>query len=173
MKQMTINAYSFDELSEQAKQKALEKFADVNVDYDWYQFTYQDAKNIGLKINGFDLDRGNSVHGHFNIDAYDVALSIVAEHGATSNTYERAQEYLTDRQDIMDKYHYNPETDESDNDMQMNSEIDDLSDDFEQVIKECYLSLLKREYEYLTSEQAIIEAIEANEYLFTEDGKLI
>jgi len=173
MKQITINAYLFDELSDKVKEKVLQRLADINPFFDWWDFTYEDAKTIGLSITGFDIDRGNSIDGFFDNDAYDVALAIVAEHGATSNTYERAQEYLTDRQDIMDKYHYNPETDESDNYMQMNSDIDDLNDDFEQVIKECYLFMLKREYKYQTSEQAIIETIEANECLFTEDGKLI
>jgi hypothetical protein len=31
---------------------------------------------------------------------------------------------------------------------------------------------LETEYDYLTSEEAIIETIEANEYEFTEDGEL-
>ena len=32
--------------------------------------------------------------------------------------------------------------------------------------------MLRNEYEYLTSEEAVIESIRANEYEFTEDGKL-
>jgi len=31
---------------------------------------------------------------------------------------------------------------------------------------------LSNEFDYLTSEDAIIETIEANDYYFTEDGKL-
>jgi hypothetical protein len=31
---------------------------------------------------------------------------------------------------------------------------------------------LEKEYEYLSSDEAIIETIEANEYTFTESGKL-
>jgi len=37
--------------------------------------------------------------------------------------------------------------------------------------KELYRDL-EKEYEYLSSEKVIIETIEANEYEFTEDGKL-
>jgi predicted transcriptional regulator len=33
--------------------------------------------------------------------------------------------------------------------------------------------MLQKEYEYLTSEEAIIETIEANEYEFTEKGEMI
>jgi hypothetical protein len=32
--------------------------------------------------------------------------------------------------------------------------------------------MLRQEYEYLTSEGAIIETIEANEYEFTEEGRM-
>ena len=34
------------------------------------------------------------------------------------------------------------------------------------------LTLLRREYDYFTSEEAIIETIEANEYEFDENGNL-
>ena len=37
--------------------------------------------------------------------------------------------------------------------------------------RELYKSL-EKEYNYLTSEKAIIETIEANDYEFTEDGKI-
>jgi len=33
--------------------------------------------------------------------------------------------------------------------------------------------MLQKEYEYQMSDEAIIETIEANEYEFTENGKLI
>ena len=45
-------------------------------------------------------------------------------------------------------------------------------DDFLQSLCEDYRIILRNEYEYLTSEEAIIETIESNEYYFTEDGKL-
>ena len=41
-----------EKLSDKAKQKAIEKFYDINVDYDWWDSVYEDAKNIGLKITG-------------------------------------------------------------------------------------------------------------------------
>lgn len=39
-------AYKFAELSEMAKQKALESLYDLNVDYDWWDYIYDDAKNV-------------------------------------------------------------------------------------------------------------------------------
>ncbi len=85
MKEVTIKLYEFDELSERAQEEAIEKLSDINVDYDWWKYVYEDAERIGLKINEFDLER---------------------------------------------------------------------------------------EYDYLTSGEAIIETIRANEYYFTEDGTL-
>ena len=63
MKTKTINLYSFDELREESKKKAIQNLWDINVDYDWWQFIYDDAKQIGLKLTGFDLDRGQSISG--------------------------------------------------------------------------------------------------------------
>jgi len=80
--------YHFDELSEEAKQKAIEGLSDINTDYEWWESTYEDAENIGLKLTSFGLDR------------------------------------------------------------------------------------MQKDYEHLTSSEAIIETIQANEYEFTENGKL-
>jgi len=46
--------YSFDELSEEAKQKAIEKLYDINVDYEWWDFLFEDFANIA-DILGIDL----------------------------------------------------------------------------------------------------------------------
>ena len=55
--------YTFNKLSGEAKQHALEQLWDLNVYYDWWGYMYEDAENIGLKITGFDLDRGAYVCG--------------------------------------------------------------------------------------------------------------
>ena len=57
METRQIKVYKFKELPEEAQQKVLDKFRNINVDYEWWDFTYDDAKNIGLKITAFDLDR--------------------------------------------------------------------------------------------------------------------
>ena len=54
----------------------------------------------------------------------------------------------------------------------------DMTADAEDVITEALRDLarwlyrqLEREYEYLTSDEAVDDAITANEYTFTEDGR--
>jgi hypothetical protein len=50
--------------------------------------------------------------------------------------------------------------------------LGDLDTEFQRALGKEYLSILRREYEYQTSEEAIIETIEANDYDFTEDGRI-
>ena len=77
MKNITTTLYSYDELSEDAKDKAIEEMYDINVNHDWWEFTYDDAETIGLKITGFDIDRGSYCSGDFINSAYSVAKSII------------------------------------------------------------------------------------------------
>jgi hypothetical protein len=48
----------------------------------------------------------------------------------------------------------------------------EIEEKYTKNLSECYLYMLKNEYEYLTSEKCIIETIEANDYYFTENGKV-
>ena len=43
--------YHFNELNDKAKQSAVNQMYDLNVDYDWWNFIYDDAKNVDLKIS--------------------------------------------------------------------------------------------------------------------------
>jgi hypothetical protein len=41
--------YQFSELSETAKESAIENLAWINVEhYEWWEFVYDDAKNVGI-----------------------------------------------------------------------------------------------------------------------------
>lgn len=69
MRTIETNLHKFEELTEGAKEKALEQLWDINVDLDWYDFTYEDAEKIGLKISEFDIDRRNYVIGMYRLTA--------------------------------------------------------------------------------------------------------
>jgi hypothetical protein len=154
------DAYKFEELTDEAKEKAIANLYDINVDFDWWDCIYDDAKTIGCKIKEFDIDRGSYCKLVCD-DAHETARLIVENHGKTCDTYKLADEYLKDYdklgrdEDAVDKL------------------LDELETEFKRALGEEYLSLLRREYEYLTSEDAIVETIQANEYEFTEDGKLV
>ncbi len=187
MRTIETTVYKFDELSETAKQKALESFYDINVDYEWWEFIYDDAKNVGIKITGFDLDRRKNCEGKFYDDAEEVANKILQEHGDTCETYKTAKAFLGELANIESRYkgrwsQYNDETPEDEREyddfddyfeQEAEYDIEDAKNDFKKYIFSDYANMLQENYEYLTSEEAIIESIEANEYEFTENGKLI
>lgn len=170
MRTKTVNIYTFAELSEEGKKQAIKKLSDINVDSDWWDSTYEDAERIGLKLQYFDLDRNNHATGEFNLSACVVAQNIFNEHGETCETYKTATSFMEDWQPIfnnyMDETHPDYESQESEQKML------ELEDCFLRQLLGDYAIILQKESEYLQSEEAIIDTIEANEYEFDENGNL-
>ena len=91
MKTKQIKTFTFDELTDLAKDRALSKFRYVHVKYfDWYHSVCHDAERIGIKITGFDLDRGSYCTGKFLNSHWpiDVAEKIMQKHGSYCDTYK-------------------------------------------------------------------------------------
>lgn len=170
MKTVSVTVYTFSELSEQAKQKALNNFADINVCYDWWIATYEDAAQIGLKITSFDLDRNRNAKGHFTISAAEVAANIFSNHGHECETYKTAERFMEYWQPVFNDY-MNEESENYESG-ELEDTLSDLENDFLNSLLEDYSIMLQEDSEYLQSEAAIIETIEANDYQFTADGKL-
>ena len=164
MKTKTINVYQFDELSDDAKAKAIERLSDINVDYQWWESTYEDARYVKLKLTEFDLDRNKHCRGSFMESPTETAELIVSSHGKDCDTYKTAKAFLSNLNDLTSPY---PNIEDVPED-----KIEDLEDMFLADLLEDYASILQKECDYLQSEEAIIETIKANEYWFTEDGKL-
>lgn len=169
MKTVTTNLYQFDELSDDAKAKVLERFYDINTcDSFWYENVLEDAKEIGLKIDEFDIDRGSYCKGAFLWNASDVAEAIISNHGETCETWKTARVFLDDTalireslasDDLDDTEYYNAEC-----------KLEEAADDFLQSLLEDYRIMLTKEYEYQSSEEAVIETIRCNEYEFDQLG---
>lgn len=157
MKTKTIKLYEFDELSDQAKQRAIADNCGINVDYwCWWHSIYDDAETIGLKITGFGLDRNRDCTGYAIDDVLTMAHKIKTEHGFDTSTYELANEF-TKEYAVLDE------------DIDT-GELRDFENEFLKSILEEYSILLQREYEWLTSEDAIVDTLRVNEYEFLEDG---
>lgn len=168
----TRTLYTFDELSDEAKEKALEAYRDINVSFDWWEFIYDNAEIIGLKIDGFDLNRRRHATGKFIESAFDCASKIIKEHGEACETYKTAKVFLSDWAELVSKYSDGINTEEvhEDNEWEFDKESDELETEFLKFILEDYSIMLQNEYEYLYSDEAVQETIEANEYEFTEEG---
>jgi hypothetical protein len=170
MKTIEIKLYKFSELSEEIKENAVNHLCDINVDFDWWDYIYDDAKTIGLKINEFGLDRYRHATGNFLFSACEVAQNIFNNHGEFCKTYKTAKLFIKDWQSVFNEYM--DETNEKYESTESENELMELEDNFLNSLLEDYSIILQNEYEYRTSNEAIIETIEANEYYFTKEGKL-
>lgn len=166
----TRTLYKFDELSDKAKENALDNMRYVNTGdgWEWWDSVYEDAANVGIKITGFDTGRSCEITGDID-DTEQTAHSIVKDHGDTCETYKTAQAYLSERDTVLGQWPRD-ENNEFANGGDLDDKLDELGEDFKKAILEDYLILLRKELEYLEGDEAVQETIEANEYEFTEDG---
>lgn len=144
MKTIGIKLYTFEELTEQAQQYAINDQSDINVDFYWCQGIYNDASDILLKIESFDIEKNEievrAVYGH---TPQCIADMILKNHGKDCNTYHLAQN------------------------------LPNMSyEDFMTALSKEYLKMLTEDYEFRTMESTIKETLIENDYYFTADGKL-
>jgi len=193
MRQITQTIYNFNELSDESKQTAISELSDINVGYDWwdYEIGYlkETLENIGfenpeINLSGFHC-QGNSASFTANVNNEKLLNSMIY----CSNYYDDAKGYhklikLSDLFSIKvyrSGSHYSHENtcsitwDSSMHGNICNDLLNSAIDDIETLRKDlcCFIyNNLETQYEYLTSDDAIIETIIANEYEFTGDGKL-
>lgn len=170
MRTIEVKLYKFSELSEEAQQKAIDSLYDINVFFDWWDSTYEDAERAGIKITGFDIDRGNYCEGEFIEGPEHTAHKIIDDHGQDCETYKTAEQYLKERDELINTAQKDEDGEFTD-EHELDNKLDDLDAEFLKSILEDYRIILSKEWDYLTSKEAIIETIEANDYEFTEDGK--
>lgn len=195
MRTIQTIVYNFNELSEGAKQHAIEKLHTINTDYEWYDATFDDAKEIG-RIMGIDINNiyfsgfssqgdGACFEGRYEyrkgsvkeLKAYapvDTELHRIAK--ALQDIQRKAFYRLTAHVKQSGHYNhkyctvidvYNSESGDYATDEQSDAITETLRDFMEWIYR-----TLEKECEYLESEEAIIETIEANEYEFDTAGNL-
>jgi hypothetical protein len=85
-----------------------------------------------------------------------------------------SKQFLADRDALIEKYgEGNPIDGYAVKEEYLNeydSDLDDLESEYHHDINQEMLKMLRDEYEYLISDEAVIESIEMNNYEFTEDG---
>jgi hypothetical protein len=168
MENLTVTAYTFDELNDDAKEKAREWYRSISPDYGWWECTYDDAANIGLKITSFDLDRNRHAVGSFLLSAAEVAQNIFNNHGEECETYKTARKFMDDWQPVFDDYMQpnNPLYESS----ECEDKLNELEVGFLNDLLEDYSIMLQKEYEYMYSDEYVDDMLIANEYLFTQNG---
>ena len=169
---ITREIFTFEELSEEAKQKAIDKNRDINVDHGWWYGTYDDAENVELKIKSFDTGRASECDMIFIESAQETAAKILKEHGSTCDTYATAQKFEKQWAALVEKYSDGKDTDKvsQENSEEFDDEADDLEKEFLNELSNDYLKMLRSDYEYLQEDDAIAETLTANECEFLKDG---
>ena len=162
MRKIEVMLYEFRELSESAKEKAIERFRDFNVDYDWWSSSYDGVAECGIVIHEFDTYRG-TIKSDID-DKYETAKTVISDWGEKSDFHVLSKQFLLDREALIEKY--------GEPFILLDDESDLLKSNYHHDINQEMLKMLREEYEYLTSDEAVIESIEINNYEFTEDGTL-
>ena len=172
----TRNIYTLEEV----KDKAIKVNWYINVDYDWWDYIYDDAAEIGLNINGFDVYLTNYCTGELLASCREVADRIMIHHGETCDTYKLAKAFLAEAEPLIiwlyrveesrfDIYHRGGVADTY---SEKEYKLAKLEREFKRDLLMEYAVILKKDYEYLTSSEAIEATLRANEYEFNEDGTI-
>ena len=160
MRIIETKAYQFEELDEQTKEKAIDNYRYVSVEHDsWWDFVKEDLNYIGIELRSFDIERGSFAEIHSE-DFYETCEKIIKTHGENCETYKIAERYIKEYNNIQ-------------HDEDLDEKLDDLDEEYQKEFSEEVLSMLRREYEYMASDEYVIEMFQANEYEFTDQGKLI
>jgi len=161
-----VKVYTFEELSEDVQEKVVNQHREDSCLHDWWDYIYDDAKNVGLEITGFDLYQKTIKIEYVDctIAAADFTIEKILEnHGKDCQTYKIALEYK-------DLFHTACESIEDDE--QWQSEDERIETNFLKALAGAYLKMLAQEYDDINSDEYIIENIKANDNEFLLTGKI-
>jgi hypothetical protein len=192
MKTISTKVYTFDELSDTAKDKAREWYRECGFGYDWYDSVYDDAKTIG-KILGITIDKiyfsgfssqgdGACFEGRYEYAKHSVKL--VKEYAPQDTTLHKIAEGLAriQRKNFYQLYahvkhsgyYYHEFCTQIDVERD-NTAMTDMADEMVKTFLRDFMhwiySQLNKEWEYLNSNESVDDMMEVNEYTFTESGE--
>jgi len=193
MRTIETTVYEFNELSDQAKQKALDSLRDI--DHDWHEYVIDMVKEIASMIG---IDEPTIYYSGFSSQGDGACFegTYVYKKGALK-TIKREFPTMTDLHKIVEAlqslqskhsysltatvkhaghyYHemctniYIYKNDSNTSSIEITQTLSELMRDFMRWI----YRTLEKEYEYQTSDEAVRENILANEYEFYADGSVV
>ena len=196
MRTIEQTVYQFKELGDDAKAKALETLWDINLHEDWHEFLIGDFKANSqfdvtkVYFSGFSSQGDGAMFEYSGYDFYNWVGSLdlpnwkkkilkvcdVSVSGKHSGS--RYYHHLTCEHsfgfDYPNDYHTKSDCEN------VFEFCDKWMEKFEKEVLERYndecsdlYNDLGKEYEWMLSEEQVIETIEANEYEFTAEGEFI
>ena len=158
MRTTEVKLYQFEELSTEAKEKAIEENRTINVNWEWSDCTCESMKEAGVKINSFDI-----YHRDINItieDSHETALRIIENFGEAMEVVTLSKQFIKDRDALIKRLGEG-------NDIAGYSVKEEFIDEYDEEIE-----YLEEEYRYLQTDETVAETLIANDYEFTEEGAI-
>ena len=194
MKTYSFTAYQFDELSETAKKRAIEamRFNEAAAGDEWWDNVYSDATEIA-KLMGINIEKiyfsgfSSQGDGAQFVGSYGYEKGSVKAVKAYAPLDETLHSIAADLAEIQKKHSYGLSATVK-NDGRYCHEYDTaieveerngnwVEEGVEEELKETLRSFmrwiykqLEKEYDYLTSDEAVAEALEGSMAEFNEDG---
>lgn len=195
---VTYKVFKFSELDSKVQEKVLDKHRHWNVEhFEWWDSVY-DMKQEDLAALGFNDIKiwfsGFASQGDgacFDCNSFDIPKLIQAlENKVNPEIFKKYKKYITklDNAGMLGisietiGHHYSHEHTRNltvdfnaySNCKRLNALVDEFQKDLEELrtdlSREIY-KCLESEYEYLTSDEAVRESLEANDVEFLENGK--
>ncbi|MCK5605077.1 antitoxin of toxin-antitoxin stability system [Candidatus Pacearchaeota archaeon] len=192
--------FKFDELAEEAQETAIERYREGNLNYDWWDFedATQAAACMGIEIeniyfSGFS-SQGDGACFEGSYSYQKGGVKAIKDYAPQDEKLHQIAQDLQDIQKtcfyglyatVKQSGHYSHEYCTDINvcerrTLRDGSEYDESAsiadhENIEEVLRSFMRWIYKQleaEYDYLQSDEAIKETIEANDYEFTAEGKL-
>lgn len=196
MKQITINLYKFNELSEEAKQKSIEENRYINTEYWCWWHNVEDQFKEDMTELGYEVENiyfsgfsnqgdGACFEGKVSIDEWLKAHKLGNKYRALLNYCRNYGGYVTIEQqghyyhqksmtftesDTLQSYFY-LEYDRFGEKVgkQIDEVMELIENEAEEKARQLYKDL-EAESDYMMSDEAIAETLEANDYDFLAQG---
>ena len=188
MRTEQIQLYKFDELSEEAKEKARENMRtdEGYLAYDWWDFLFEDfkteLKEIGVEAETFSFDFYRDKYltaENLYVEDEEKLLKSCSNKWLVLNELRKEKTIITDIS-LNEEGEAEVEIDFYDEDNLTEKEYDERIEEKEELEGEItsfiqdklsnFLSRLEEEYEYLLSDEAVDDYLISNEWEFKKDG---
>jgi hypothetical protein len=188
-KKITIIGYTIKELEPKVREEVVNRYSEINTNHDWFDGCYEgfDEKlaEYGLECmkrfewdlyrNDFEFNGLNIKDQKLLLSKLEVSKDLIPLELKTNGNYiiEMGAKDCYVKVDITDDYAMTCPDITMDELQEVEDAIGNKLSSLIEDLQSQFLKVLKDDYEYLTSEEAIVDSLDANDYLFTKEGKTI
>jgi len=186
MKKITINLYEFKELKPEIQDKVIEKYYDLNVEYEWWNYIVDEWKEKLEKLGYYEIEiffsgfysQGDGASFKAEVNLVKYVKQTKQQTKYKSLDLENFKAVITKAGHYEHEYTMDStiedwsEKDTTEKQIKLINELEnEILENSREYARKIYAEL-KNQYEYLTSRKAIVETIEANEYTFEANGTM-